>query len=292
MKTSRKVFAARGRATFLIVAVFLLSPRDLRAASFKSTLEYRTGSRLASESVVLPTSRDLVIPEAIDADGNPIPEHIAHCLFTRAIEEKIRDQRAQANLVGAAAANVVYQGGPVMEGNLIIYLVFYRPPRSKRFPPGFVDGIKTFFVHASGSPFSAIMTQYPDKLGIAPAGTFTVDGVYVDSTTRPASGRAGTETSPLLDSDVQNEIVTAYKANPSWLAPGLSVLYEVFTAPNVWERGPAGKLSFNSFCGYHSMGYDPNLDSNSYPYAFLPYADSTDANGAPVGCGGNGRIFT
>ena len=237
----------------------------------------------------LPLNRDVVVS---DFSGNPSTAQVAaHFLFTRAIERELSAKRIQANSAAAAWETVIYNGGPVMEGSPPIYLIFYQPPGSLPFPSDYISGIQSFFENASGSPFAAIMTQYPDSSGVAPSGNFVIGGVFVDTTTIPPSGRTGTESDPIYDSDLQNEIAVALAANPSWPPPGLDALYEVFTSPNVWEAYStiAPLTSFEQFCSYHAIGHDLSVNPNgSYPYVFIAYADSTEADGTPVDCGGDG----
>ena len=240
----------------------------------------------------VPPSRNVTVPATIDANGRVVPEHVgAHFLFTLPIESQIH---AQAETAGVASSgDLTYNGGPVMEGTPTIYLVFYQQPSillhptlatdPAPFSSDYVSGITNFFNHAANSPFSSIITQYTDSTGVGPSGTFNIGGVYTDRTTVPPSGNTGTQANPLTDNDIQNEIAAARVANPSWPAPGLNVLYEIFTAPNVWEAYDPATVSFKQFCAYHAISV--NLAPTWTPYAYIPYEDSIiDTSGDKAPC--------
>jgi hypothetical protein len=157
-----------------------------------------------------PPIRDVIIPvlEGSNAQGaNPAGR--AHLLLTRTMEARIR-----ANVQSpqdAASGGLPYNGGQVMTGSPVVYLVFYQPPGTSSFSAGYATGIEAFFSHASGSSFASIWTQYTDSSGNEPDGTFTIgatrdpaSGAYLDSTAIPPSGSAGTQANPLTDGDIQN----------------------------------------------------------------------------------------
>lgn len=288
------IVAAMVLAALGIAAGSIFGLRDIRPAS-AATLAATT-TPAATAAVGVPASRDLIVPATTDAVGNVIPEHRMHFLFTHPIENQLR---AQAKIAGTSPpGNLVYSGDVEFVGKVNLYLIFWQPPNPAPvsitdpapFPADYVGGITNLFTQGSGSPLFSILTQYPDSKGNAPDGTVNVAGVYVDTTTASVSGGTGSQNSQVTDDDILNIITVARAKNPSWMPPlvsttsGASVMYEVFTPPQVWENGGAGFVSFQQFCAYHSQEFDA-VRTTFFPYAYVPYADSViDLQGRKAPC--------
>jgi hypothetical protein len=58
------------------------------------------------------------------------------------------------------------------------------------------------------------------------------------------------------------------RQNPSWLAPGTGVLYEVFLPPNTFEEIDSGEESFEQLRAYHASGFGSR---GFYAYTLIPY---------------------
>lgn len=207
----------------------------------------------------------------------------AHILFSAPVEQDYRAQEAAAAKAGGfavTATNLVYGGGPVMR-NPTNYLIFWQPPGRAAFPAGYQAGIEKFFQNVGGTPFYNIVTQYGDTSGVpVPNATSLGAPSFTDTTTAPPSGCNGLAQAinaapncPLTDGDIRNEVNVAIAANPAWTAPGINVMYFVFTPSDVSE-------CFNStncfavtgqpngtFCAYHSS-------FGARIYAYQPFASA------------------
>jgi hypothetical protein len=183
-----------------------------------------------------------------------------------------------SNPPAPAARNIAYEGGSVMP-TTTTYAIFWLPDGAHYEAPSITGGdahyesvIDSFFKDVGGTPYYNILTQYSkDALGRTVANgpiqnTSTFGGAYVDTTPYP---RAGTDSDPLLDTDVQKEVERAMQAN-GW-TPGLDKLYFVFVAQAVEECFPGlqtGCLFYN-FCAYH---YHTTVREQPLIYAFEPSA--------------------
>lgn len=158
-----------------------------------------------------------------------------------------------------AGNNLVYNGGPVMEGTTQAYLIFWEPTGST-VSATYNSLIERYFADVNGSGLYANNSQYTDSTGNAPTGV-NLAGTWVDTSPYPSSS--------LQDSDVQNEVTNAMNTN-SWTADNTHIFF-VYTALN--ENICSGsQCSFSTFCAYH------NYFGTNTIYAAMPY-DGTDLSG-------------
>ncbi len=166
-------------------------------------------------------------------------------------------KRSNVHTTAAASDNLIYNGGAVMGGATNVYAIFWEPT-------GNVSGsyqslIERYFNDVGSSALYRVNNQYTDSAGNFPSGsrlaaTWTDNGGYPNS--------------PLLDSDIQNEVTHAQSIN-GWSSSADNIFF-VFT-----ERGQDlcfdsshSSCASNAFCAYHSSF------GNGAIYAAMPYAAS------------------
>ena len=139
------------------------------------------------------------------------------------------------------ASNVLYHGGPVMAGQMQVYVIFWEP-RGSVVSSKFNMLIKRYFRDAGDSGLYANNAQYTDGSGQAPAGA-ELAGTFVDRSPYPAV--------PVLqDSDIRNEVTHAMSVQ-GW-TPGITHLFFVYTALNESVCALFGcSPPLGSMCGYH-----------------------------------------
>lgn len=98
----------------------------------------------------------------------------------------------------ASGNNLNYGGGPVMGGTANVYAIFWEPTGSVS--SNYNSLILRYFGDVGGSPLYNNNTQYTDSSGNRASNT-VLAGSWVDNSTYPES--------PLLDSDIQNEVTNA-----------------------------------------------------------------------------------
>ena len=155
---------------------------------------------------------------------------------------------------------LTYHGGPVMAGTTNIYAIFWQP--GNNVASGYDNLIKQYFGDIGSSPLYRIANQYTDASGNY-ASNAHLAGTWVDTSSYPES--------PLLDSDIQEEVILAEAIN-NW-TPGIDTIFFVFT-------GRGENLCFdsshtsctdsptNAFCAYHGHF------ASDVIYAAMPYAAS------------------
>lgn len=195
----------------------------------------------------------ILIPQAVKAAHPDAKTHQPHFFTSK--------HTLHPNARLAAAANLVYNGGPVMTGTMQAYLIFWEPSGS------FVSAsyntlIQRYFNDVGSSGLYHNNTQYTDSSGNAPNNA-TLAGSWVDTAPYPST--------TLQDSDIQNEVSNALSTN-GW-TPGITTMFFVFTAKSE-NICASGSCSFSQFCAYH------NYFGTNTIYAAMPY-DGTD----PQGCG-------
>jgi hypothetical protein len=154
-------------------------------------------------------------------------------------------------------SNVLYYGGPIMPGIMQAYAIFWEPTGSYA-SPTYNSLITRYFGDVGSSPLYHNNTQYTDINGNCPSGA-DLAGSWVDTAPYPSS--------TLQDSDIQNEVINAMKAN-GWAAD-ITHAFFVFTAKNeIICAGLLCSFSAGGFCGYHSA-----FGTNTI-YAVIPYAGS------------------
>jgi hypothetical protein len=155
-------------------------------------------------------------------------------------------QGATLRPAAPAGVNLLYHGGPVVHTGKM-YAIYWLPPGALT-SPTYQTLINRYFTDIGGTPFYNILSQYPD--GCCPTtNTSTLGGTWVD--TRPYL-HAGTVADPLLDSDIQAEVLHAVATQPGW-APGPDAAFFVFTGRDVYSCLDASKTvcSVTQYCAYH-----------------------------------------
>lgn len=179
--------------------------------------------------------------------------HAPHLLLKRGVK---RSQAAQA-----AGNNLNYGGGPVMAGTANVYAIFWEP--GGNVAAGYNNLILQYFGDIGGSSLYAIANQYTDSSG-GFASNAVLAGSWVDNSSYPES--------PLLDSDIQNEVTNAQQAN-GWQS-SINNIFFVFTGQgeNICEDSTQSSCASNTFCAYHNYFGSDTL------YATMPYAASFSCN--------------
>ena len=166
----------------------------------------------------------------------------------------------------AADAGVVYHGGPVVAGDMKVYVIFWEPPGSF-VSTGYHRLLKRFFKDVGDASLYEINEQYADTLGHAPTGAVLADA-FVDTSPYPSAPF-------ILDSDIRREVVHAMNVN-GW-TPGIDHAFFVFTALNTLICSPFGTCSApaSSLCAYH-FGF--GTVGGPVLYAAMPYAGTSLAD--------------
>jgi hypothetical protein len=159
----------------------------------------------------------------------------------------------------AASNNLVYNGGQVMSGTVNVYVIFWEP--TGNVSASYNSLIERYFNDVGGSALYKNNAQYSGPSG-TPSGS-TLAGTWVDTQAYPES--------PLLDSDIQNEVTRAQNIE-GW-TPSLSTLFLVLTErnENICLNNSQEVCTSNTpetFCGYH------NYFATNTIYATIPYAAS------------------
>jgi hypothetical protein len=157
----------------------------------------------------------------------------------------------------AAGNNLNYGGGPVMGGTANVYAIFWEP--TGNVSANYNSLIERYFNDVNGTGLYNNNSQYTDSGGNAPTGE-RLAGVWVDNSAYPES--------PLLDSDIQNEVTNALNAN-GW-SPSIDNIFFVFTeaGQDLCFDSSYSQCASNTFCAYHNY-----FGSNTI-YAAMPYAAS------------------
>jgi len=159
------------------------------------------------------------------------------------------------------ASNLVYHGGPVMNGTANVYAIFWEP--SGNVQSGYNSLIQRYFGDVNGTGLYKTNTQYHDSSGRY-ASAEHLAGSWVDSSGYPES--------PLLDSDIQNEVSYAQSVN-RWSSSNQNIFF-VFLEANqdLCFDNSYSQCASNYFCAYHSY-----FGANTI-YAAMPYAASFSCN--------------
>src|SRR5258708_17557111 len=180
-----------------------------------------------------------------------------------------------------ASSNIPYNGGAVMASIIQVYAIFWEP--TGNVSANYNSLIKRYFNDVGGGPLFKINKQYTAADPSIFPSNAVLAGTLLD-TTSPYP-----HPSPLLDSDIQNEVTHAQTVNPSW-SSGTDTIFFVFTEKNEGLCVDSSQTSCtpdvpsstntNPFCAYHGFF---GLDT---VYAAMPYAASPSFN---FGCttGGN-----
>lgn len=182
------------------------------------------------------------------------PHHHAHFFLKKNLHRHQASQFAGGN-------NLNYGGGPVMGGTTNVYAIFWEP--TGNVSANYNSLILRYFGDVGGSPLYNNNTQYTDSSGNVPSNT-VLAGSWVDNSAYPES--------PLLDSDIQNEVTNAQNAN-GW-SSSIGNIFFVFTeaGQDLCFDSSLTQCASNTFCAYHSY-----FGSNTI-YAAMPYAASFSCN--------------
>ncbi|MBE3568477.1 MAG: hypothetical protein IMW90_22405 [Thermogemmatispora sp.] len=157
--------------------------------------------------------------------------------------------------------NLQYHGGPVMAGVVQVYAIFWEPMGAVS--ANYNSLLLRYFGDIGSSPLYQLNQEYPNASGAYSTGV-TLAGSWLDSSPYPES--------PLLDSDIQNEVSRAQQVN-GWQA-SLQTIFFVFTEQNedICTDSTYSECASNSFCAYH------NYFGTATIYAAMPYAASFNCN--------------
>ncbi len=166
------------------------------------------------------------------------------------------------------ASNLLYYGGPVQSGTAHVYAIFWEP--TGKVSSTYHSLILRYFNDVGGSGLYHNNTQYTNSSGGYPSNANLITS-WVDNSSYPES--------PLLDSDIQNEVAHAQSVK-GW-SSSLNNIFFVFTqsGQDLCFDNSYSQCASNAFCAYHSY-----FGSNTI-YAAMPYAYSFSCNG---GTGPNG----
>ncbi|HZO75347.1 MAG TPA: hypothetical protein VFB60_24285 [Ktedonobacteraceae bacterium] len=160
-----------------------------------------------------------------------------------------------------AGNNLNYNGGPVMGGTTNVFAIFWEP--TGNVSANYQSLIQRYFGDVGGNGIYNNNSQYNDSTGAVPTNT-QLAGVFVDNSPFPES--------PLLDSDIQNEVTNAQNAN-GW-SSSIDNIFFVFleAGQDLCFDNTFSQCASNTFCAYHSF-----FGTNTI-YAAMPYAASFSCN--------------
>lgn len=161
----------------------------------------------------------------------------------------------------ARTNNLTYHGGPVMAGTANVYAIFWEPTNNVQ--SGYNSLIQQYFGDVNGSGLYHNNTQYTQTGGGNASATHFV-AAWTDTSAYPES--------PLLDSDMQNEVTHAQSVN-GW-SSSINNIFFVFLqkSEDLCFDSTHAQCASNYFCAYHS-----SFGSNTL-YAAMPYAASFSCN--------------
>jgi hypothetical protein len=159
------------------------------------------------------------------------------------------------------AVNLSYHGGSVMNGTANVYAIFWEPTNNVQ--SGYNSLIQRYFNDVNGSGLYHNNTQYHDSSSRYPSAEHLAAS-WVDNSSYPET--------PLLDSDIQNEVSYAQSVN-GW-SSSIDNVFFVFLEANedLCFDNSYSQCASNYFCAYHSY-----FGSNTI-YAAMPYAASFSCN--------------
>lgn len=156
-----------------------------------------------------------------------------------------------------AGNNLNYNGGPVMGGTTSVFAIFWEP--TSNVSANYNNLLQRYFGDIGGSALYNNNTQYTDSGGNVPSNA-VLAGAFVDNTPYPES--------PLLDSDIQNEVSNAQAIN-GWSSSINNVFFVFLEAgQDLCFDASFSQCASNTFCAYHST-----FGANTI-YAAMPYAAS------------------
>lgn len=159
------------------------------------------------------------------------------------------------------ASNLTYHGGPVMSGTANVYAIFWEPNGNVQ--AGYNSLIQRYFGDVNGTGLYKNNTQYHNSSGQY-ASAEHLAASWVDSSAYPES--------PLLDSDIQNEVAYAQQVN-GWPSSTQNIFFVFLQAnENLCFDNSYSQCASNYFCAYHSYFGSDTI------YAAMPYAASFSCN--------------
>jgi hypothetical protein len=244
------------------------------------------GSLLVAALLLL-TMGSFLTPAPASGAGDPPRPRIAPTI------PAVAAQRAAAPTARTAPSpvhNMTYHGGPIMQA-VTAYTIYWMP--NSLIPVAYQNLLNRYFTDVGGSSYYNILYQYFQLT--PPTGIFnqsTFGGAFVDTTN--SYGGKGSTTTPLLDTDIQAEVLRAITANPGWNPPGLTTQYFVFTEPNVESCFDSTKTSCtpgisspSGYCAYHN---DFLRSGSSVIYANMPFANTWPSSCVGITQSPNGNI--
>lgn len=196
---------------------------------------------------LLPLSAFAAAPGGITPSS---AHHNIHFLSHQAIQHSQQNRPLARN-------NLSYHGGPVQAGTAHVFAIFWEP--TGNVSSRYNSLLQQYFGDVGGSGLYHNNTQYTQTGGGNPSNS-VLSGSFVDRTSYPES--------PLLDSDIQNEVSRAQSAN-GWVSNNDNVFF-VFLERNedLCFDSSLSQCASNTFCAYHSF-----FGTNTI-YAAMPYAAS------------------
>lgn len=163
----------------------------------------------------------------------------------------------------APGAGLLYNGGPVLQGNIKVYTIFWAPAGQK-FPGAYQSLQNRFFQDFSQSRVFSIIHQYKDKQGHNPR-SVSLGGTFTDTRPYPYAVRGY-----VTDGDLNLEVINVTK-KLHW-PTGLGSIYFVYTTSGtrVCQDGAGRFCSNGGFCSYHEDFQAGDLNK-TYLYASIPY---------------------
>lgn len=167
-----------------------------------------------------------------------------------------------------AKSNLSYRGGPVITGTANIYAIFWEP--SNNVAANYNTLILQYFNDVGSSPLYQIASQYTQSGGGFPSNA-RLAASWMDGSGYPES--------PLLDSDIHQEVLRAQQVN-GWVS-SIHNIFFVFTGRGEDLCSDSSQVSCtsNMACAYHGFFGNTTL------YAAMPYAASfsCDPGSSPNG---------
>ena len=164
-----------------------------------------------------------------------------------------------SKLAKRSSNNLVYRGGPVMEGTAQAYAIFWEPTGSY-VSPRYNSLILQYFKDIGSSSLYHNDTQYKDSTNNAPTSA-VLGGSWIDT--------AGYPSGTLSDAQVQAEVTHAQSVN-GW-SSSLKNVFFVFTAKGENICINSSTCFGSTFCAYHG-------NFGNTLYAAMPYTGTYLAN--------------
>lgn len=163
--------------------------------------------------------------------------------------------------IHALSSNLTYHGGPVMTGTANVYAIFWEPTGNVQ--SGYNSLIQRYFGDVNGTGLYNNNTQYKNSSG-GDASAEHLVASWTDTGAYPET--------PLLDSDMQNEVTHAQQVN-GW-SSSINNVFFVFLQANedLCFDSSLSQCASNYFCAYHN-----SFGTNTL-YAAMPYAASFSCN--------------